>query len=488
MSTGKLSSTTLERHALGGLINNPQVYYDICNFATYEDFSSTVYQNIYIIISQRLESKKQVDKTLIAQDLVSLGIKLKDDLNMFDFIEGISFTEINEQGTIEAFHNLSSLRLKRKLAENLKKAFDYVTNSADKSIEDVVAESDRIYNSSVEMVVKKETSKNIFDNLEDNLNSQKVVTDIGFLTEYKNFNNLYGGLRPGNLYAIVARPEQGKSTFLCDMAFGISKVSNFKVKVLYLDTENFSNDIKYRILASLSGVPFWHIETGNWKTNKSYVDRINKAVLESKKYEFHHYEVGNKNIEQIRSLCRRWHSKHVGRSGNCVIVYDYIKLTGDEVGDNWSEHQAIGDKIDKLKKLGEELNAVILTAAQANRMGENTNRKVSGIVDDSSIISLSDRLLWFASFVAILRRKYIEELQQDGIQYGTHKLIKLKGRFQGKESAGHVDLIRKPIGNGKFIYVKDYMNFDITNFKVTEKGTLLDMLNNPIEPTTIDSL
>ena len=41
--------------------------------------------------------------------------------------------------------------------------------------------------------------------------------------------------------------------------------------------------------------------------------------------------------------------KHVGRGNKCIIAYDYVKLTGEKVSQNWAEHQAIGEKIDKLK-------------------------------------------------------------------------------------------------------------------------------------------
>ncbi len=48
--------------------------------------------------------------------------------------------------------------------------------------------------------------------------------------------------------------------------------------------------------------------------------------------------------------------KYVGRGNKCVIAYDYVKLTGEKVDRNWAEHQAIGDKIDKLKRIAEELS------------------------------------------------------------------------------------------------------------------------------------
>ena len=81
---------------------------------------------------------------------------------------------------------------------------------------------------------------------------------------------------------------------------------------------------------------------------------------------------------------------------------------------SWKMDGLIAQKIDKLKRLSEEINCPIITAMQMNRSGENFNRKGAAVVDDSSAIALSDRLQWFASFVAIFRRKTVDEIAIDG--------------------------------------------------------------------------
>jgi len=135
--------------------------------------------------------------------------------------------------------------------------------------------------------------------------------------------------------------------------------------------------------------------------------------------------------------------------------------------------------------VAEEIKAPLITAMQMNRSGEN-------LVDDSSAISLSDRLQWFATFVAIFRRKTIDEMDNDGERFGTHKLIPLKTRFQGREAAGHQDLIRRRVTEviyGQQVenekYVKNYLNFRVENFKVKEEGTLEDIVRHDHQPRNI---
>ena len=153
------------------------------------------------------------------------------------------------------------------------------------------------------------------------------------------------------------------------------------------------------------------------------------------------------------------------------------------MGKNWAEHQAIGEKIDKLKRVSEEINAPLITAMQMNRSGESFNRNSGTLVDDSSAISLSDRLQWFATFVAIFRRKTLDEIAMDGDRFGTHKLIPLKTRFQGRDAAGHQDLLRRRTSetvNGRTVqsekFVNNFLNFRVENFQVKEEGSLQDII------------
>jgi len=211
------------------------------------------------------------------------------------------------------------------------------------------------------------------------------------------------------------------------------------------------------------------------------MEKVRSYFQDLKRHNYYHYHVRNKTTDEVCSMIRRWHMKYVGRGNKCVIAYDYVKLTGERVDKNWAEHQAIGEKIDKLKRISEEINAPLITAMQMNRSGESFNRNSSNLVDDSSAISLSDRLQWFATFVAIFRRKTLDEIALDGNRFGTHKLIPLKTRFQGQDAAGHQDLLRRvtidPVnGQQSERFVNNFLNFRVENFNVKEEGSLQDII------------
>jgi len=476
-------SLQVERHVLSGLLRHQDLFADIDVFLNENDFFNDVHSTIYTVFKNIKHKAENVDKVLLAEKIKNLGISFKDEINIFDYIDNLSFSQITEQATMEACRELIKLRVRREIAQTADKLKEYVVKNSDDNLDQIIGNIDQIYNKKISSYDENDIPINIFAEVEDLVEEigNSPREDSGLITPYSEFNRMYGGLKNGNIYAIASRPGQGKSTWLNDICFKTAINPKNKTKTLILDTEMQTVDIQLRMVASMTDVPVWYLETGNWRKNEEMTKKVRSAWAKVKQYEYFHYHVGNKNIDQICSIIRRWYLSKVGRGNQAMIAYDYIKLTGEKVGQNWAEHQAIGDKIDKLKRISEEIHCPIITAMQLNRTGESFNRKGSEVVDDSSVISLSDRLQWFASFVAIFRRKTLDELTLDGQQFGTHKLIPTKTRFQGRDAAGHQDLVRRLDSCGKETWAQNYLNYQVNNFNIEERGSLRDVADRQRE-------
>lgn len=471
-----LHSLQIEKHILGGLIQNQDVFPDIESFVSELDFVSQTHSVIYSCIKSSFLANEKIDKILLAQKIKNLGISFKDDINIFDYVENVSMAPISADSTIKACQELVKLRYLRQVEGICDEIKSHVNKSANQPIEQTVSEIDAIYGAKVGSFTAQKIEVNLFDGLlelaEERGNNPSE--EIGFATPYKDFNKFYGGLRRRNLYIIAARAKAGKSTFLSEFCSDMSKIH--KMPALYLDTENSTEEMRFKTIAAKTGVPLWYIETGNWRKNADMVTKVRTCLKDiGQSYKVTHCFIGNKKIEEIGSMCRRWYYKHVGRGNPCLICYDYIKMV-DRLGFNQQEYQLMGDKVDFLKKLGEELDCPLLTAVQSNRSGITTNRDVSQLIDDESSIGISDRITWYATYVGILRRRVIDEVVMDTPQSGTHKLIEAVARFQGREAAGHQDLVKRKFPDGKERYVKNFLNFEIKNFKVDERGTIADSI------------
>ena len=478
-------SNQVEGHVLGGLLKHPDVLPEVDSFVNAADFYNDVHQTIYCILRESILNGEKVDKVLVATKISNLGISSKDDIDIYDYINTLSYTAITRDAVIGSCKELVKVRIRRELSETADRIKEHVTNSSNKDLDSIIASTDAIYSEKVSSYSFEDDPQNVFDDLEFKIEERgnNPTDDTGLATTYNEFNRLFGGLRDGNIYAIVSRPAQGKTTFINELCLGAAIKND--VPVLVLDTEMTTEEIQFRMAAAKTGVPLWFLETGKWRTNKEMMEKVRGYFQELKKHKYYHYHVRNKTTDEVCAMIRRWHMKYVGRGNKCVIAYDYVKLTGERVDKNWAEHQAIGEKIDKLKRIAEEISAPLVTAMQMNRSGESFNRSSTSLVDDSSAIALSDRLQWFATFVAIFRRKTTDEIALDGERFGTHKLIPLKTRFQGRDAAGHQDLIRRRVVesvNGRESdsekLVNNFLNFRVENFKVQEEGSLQDIIRH----------
>lgn len=497
----KIYSVKIERKVLGGLIKCPKIFPEVERFITEKDFFVDLHSTIFAVIRSLIANNLSVDTVQIAEKIKNIQATFKDedgnDIDVFRYLGDVAFTETTPKAVMEFSKDLVKYRIRREILETAREIAMYIKKCGDDSVDEIIAKCDEKYGAKMAEYTLDDEPAKLFEGIEELIEErgENPNDESGLMTPYKDFNDAYGGLRAGNIYAVCSRPGQGKTTWINDVCFKTAQINN--IKVLLLDTEMDTQDIQFRMAASTTGVSMWHLETGRWRMNADTTEKVRSTLpnLEKRNSGVFHVHVGNKNIDQICSLVRRWYLTEVGRGNPCLIAYDYVKLTGERVGQNWREDQAIGDKIDKLKKLSEEIQAPLITAMQLNRQGGE--RGGTGIVDDSSSIATSDRMQWFASFVAIFRRKSTDEMAEDNQvdengnvvrDYGTHKLIPVKTRFQGRQAAGHQDLVRRVNEDGRVHYEANCLFFNVDNFNVQERGTLRDLVNDEREQFSVEDL
>jgi len=160
-----------------------------------------------------------------------------------------------------------------------------------------------------------------------------------------------------------------------------------------------------------------------------------------------------------------------------IFSFDYIKTANQT--DGKSEWQTVGEMVDKFKRTiqkdilkdGEPIIPMI-TSVQSNRTGVVNNRRANDIVDDESIVSLSDRITQFCSHMFILRKKTIDEREEEP-DFGTHKLINVKARHMGKNFNRAMELIRMPDDSLK----PNVIHLQMDSFTAEEVGDQLDLVN-----------
>lgn len=460
-------SLELEKQVLAGLIKDQQIYPEVSSWLTEEDFYNQSNKTIYSIISNALNNRENINNAIIISRIKNYGITFRDNINMEDYIESLSVLSVSPQVTIQSVKDLKVYTIRRQYLEKTDKIKKTLLQRGDMKYDEVISlvnkelyEQQSYYTSSNDFIDIFETMEAAVENIALN-----PVEEVGLPSPFKDYNRRYGGFMNGNVYVFASRAKSGKSSLLNNLAFNIANITA-DVPCLIIDTEMQTTEVQLRLCSMVSGIPVWYIQSGNWIKVPEFVPKVRAAwkLIRDNKYKLHHQYSINTPTETLINNIRKWYYTKVGKGNQALVVYDYIKMTGESTSDSNKEYQVIGEKVNRLKELfGSEIKAPLLTAAQLNRGGVSGKNEAA---DDETAIGISDRISWFASHVSIFRRKFLGEIQDETESFGTHKLINLVSRWQGKEAAGHSDFIKKP--NGEI--TRYFINFEVKDFNVAEKG------------------
>ena len=480
-------SYALEQQLLAGLLKHPDRYAEIASHIDENDFwsgDSKLNRTIFFVLRQAIESGEAIDQVVISQRVRDYGITFEDNSKPSDYIESLWIKPISSDCVISVARELKKYTMRRDLKScGLKLADRMHKMSPSSTATSIIEEADNIYNSQINLYESgSDKPENIFDSMEEMIEERgnNPVEEFGFAGPHPMLQEIYGSLlRPGNITVVVARSGVGKTQFCLDFATKVSM--KYQTPVLHFDNGEMSEEeIMMRQCAALSGVPMYYLETGSWRQNPELVEKVRKVWPQIKNMKLYYYNVAGQSVDQMINTMRRFYFSKVGRGNKMIFSFDYIKTTSEQNSNNLSHWQLVGDMVTKFKNFIQdeivfEDGPVIgmLTSVQSNRLGITNNRNSENVVDDESIVSLSDQITQFSSHLFSLRKKTIDELAEDPEGFGTHKLICFKNRFLGKDAERALNEVELPDGRKK----KNYINLEINNFDIKDVGDLQDMIN-----------
>ena len=477
-------SYELEKQLLAGLLKDPEILTEISNFISTSDFYSeqtSLNSTIFRIIHQAITANDEIDEIIVAQRVNEIGLSFEDNVNPSDYIKSLALRKVPEGNFLKTAKELKKYSIRREILQSSQAiAKKMKAISAESSYCDIIEAADSIYNSRINLYeMGNDVPSNIYDEMESLVEGRgdNPLTESGLMGPHPKVNEIYGSLlRPGNITVIVARSGVGKTQFCMDYSTKVS--AEHDVPVLHFDNGEMSKEeLIMRQCAALSGVSMHLLESGKWRrSGNNIVEKVRAVWPKIKDLKFYYYNVGGMDVDAMVSSLKRFYYSKVGRGNKMVFSFDYIKTTSERMN-NKSEWQVVGEMVDKFKKCvqkeilweGEPIISMI-TSVQSNRYGITNNRTAQNIVDDESIVSLSDRITQFCSHMFILRNKTADEMESEGRRFGTHKLINVKARHLGSDIAGAIE----PVSVGDMLR-KNSINLDFNNFNITECGDLRDI-------------
>lgn len=193
----------------------------------------------------------------------------------------------------------------------------------------------------------------------------EVIESIGqprtvYETPWEGVNNaLGGGLRPGALYVLAARPSIGKSALALQMA---SAMSHHGV-VSFSSLEMPKDELVLRLISQGSGVAHQVLERGTplpeFAKGKIGMWRDNAPVT---------IAIDDRSAVSVADI--RAHARTVSRDGKLAgIVVDYLQLLKGREG--VSRVEQVGEFTRQLKIMARDLECPVIALSQLNRKSED---------------------------------------------------------------------------------------------------------------------
>jgi replicative DNA helicase len=256
----------------------------------------------------------------------------------------------------------------------------------------------------------------------------------GIPSGFKDLDELTGGLQPGNLVVIAARPSMGKSALVTNIAENAVLAGH---AVALFSLEMSESELAQRFVASQARIRGDELRKGRvaesrWQKILAACQRLSDAPLWID-------DSSDTGVLEVRAKSRRLH--HQVQGGLGLIIVDYLQLMRHE-GRVESRVEQVGQISRGLKGLARELDVPVIAISQLSRAVEQRGGEKKPILSDlreSGQIEQDADLVMF-----IYREEYYTKEESD--RPGEADIIIAKHR-------------NGPIGDVILTFQKEYPKF-----------------------------
>lgn len=193
---------------------------------------------------------------------------------------------------------------------------------------------------------------------------------------------LNGGLRPGGLYIVAARPSVGKSSL--SQAIGMTQAKDGR-KVLFLSQEMSNEELADRGVSHSGRIDYSNLLSGH--LSEEDWSRASECLEHQSMANFHVDDQGSLTLADVRAKAKLI-------PGLSVLILDYLQLCAGDGNNRNSEIEQISRG---LKALAKELGIAIIALSQLNRQVEQRADKRPNMSDlrDSGAIEQDADVVMF---------------------------------------------------------------------------------------------
>lgn len=217
----------------------------------------------------------------------------------------------------------------------------------------------------------------------------------GVRTGFKDLDDLFGGLRGGDLVILAARPSVGKTALALNIA---SRAAQLGTSVAFFSLEMSATQLVQRVLSTETRINSKKMQTGqmsaqDWVTLVNASDTLSKLQLWVD-------DTPSASILEVRAKARRQLRGVEPQKG--LIIVDYLQLMQPQNTRTESRQVEIAEISRGLKILAKEMDMPIIALSQLSRAVESRQgkrpilsdlRESGAIEQDADIVMFLDRSL-----------------------------------------------------------------------------------------------
>lgn len=414
-----------EASVLGAILIDKDSIADVIEFLRPEFFYKDSHANTFNAMMNLYEKHEPIDLITVTAELKKLG-KYKE-------VGGASFLSeltniVPTAANIEIYGRLVADHfVKRKLIEVsgkiAQKSFndkEEVKSLLDMAESEILAVSEhRAYK---DFIAVKDALAESFDRLDELHKRSSSLRGVG--TGFNDVDNKLAGMQDSNLLILAARPGQGKTAFVLNIAQHVSVKDKQSVGIFSLEMSK--EELVDRLLVSQADIDAWRLKTG--RLSDEDFSRLSEAMGELADAPLFIDDTPGINIFEMRTKARRL---QVTQNLKLLIV-DYLQLV--DPGRSFDNRvQEVSIVSQSLKNLARELKIPVLAVSQLSRAVEARGSKVPQLAD----LRESGAIEQDADVVMFLYR------QDQELEKWDNQIVKLLIAKHRNGPLGEIDLIFK---------------------------------------------
>ncbi|NME94568.1 AAA family ATPase [Clostridium cochlearium] len=342
-------------------------------------FSSDLHRRIFKTIANMEKEQKNIDLTLVIQEMDNLGLKKDGDITKVSNI----YTSLSSIATLS--QHIERLLEGYRSNEFKKKMYKF-------SISDKPLDTDGVINELAKIIEDKQVEEATTITMQEwllNEISERIELDkpkpMGILTGYRDLDKILKGIVPGSLVTLLARSGIGKTTFSIELT---KKIATRNEPVTYFTLEMPPEQIYLKIVlteAKLNIDNFISIT----KHSGRVIEDISGASNKISSLDINFSQ--ERNIDKIVNLI----NYYVRKKNVKVFFIDYLNIVGSNISTSNTDI-LYNEMTAQLKQVALKTGAIIFLIAQSNRAVDKQQDKrpnVKDIKDSSSIEQNSDYII-----------------------------------------------------------------------------------------------